>query len=999
MSPSPVQHPPSFSQRFAIVLEHLDGRDSVQVTDGGEPVDFRVPVFGIPPTLQRLAATPEYVYSRTRLLADLLLREGQHCPIFYRQGRKSVPLKWTPERPVGRMRMNADRGEILFQKLVDARPARPSDTLFPPFLLDLEGGTVSIPLNVDGWEFFETFRGLAERMQGKPIDPSVRRFSTPSGFFRGIHFNIPEWEREEIFDTLHLAVGGKESLPEEGAPLRYRLRVETAGEECTLVAEGVGGGKGHDLNPGNFALFGEALYERLSPPLRTFKRRAALMKAFFACAAEESSRRRQAAFREAVADADFLKRTVRKEGRELIDELTGRFQRRFWVLVLEEEGWRLLPRDNGKELALMRILFGHFGEKVFRRAERPGTAHLPRKILFAGFAPLLAALREGGFELVLDDLPVRESGLEMEVEAVPSGIDWFEIRPEIRCEGVHLDEAAWRQALASGFVEVEGALRVLDAETLRILSELARLVPGGGKKKGRHELVRIPRLQILDALALRRQGVRVRLPEEDERVLGSLLAFDTLPAQELPPDLHCTLRPYQHRGYDWLAFLYAHKLGACLADDMGLGKTVQTIALLAALKSGTVPPRFPEGHPHLVVVPPSLLFNWEAEIARFAPALRTVVYRGKDRSVDFSGADVVLTSYDLVRRDIARLSEIFFHVIVFDEAQAVKNLRTGITGGARRLRGAFKIALTGTPVENRIEEYWSILDLAVPGLLGEGVKLGRKREADPGLIETVVRRTRPFVLRRTKGMIADELPPRIETDIHLDLTQEQKALYTRTAEAARRTVADAFRGQSAGQAKITALAALMKLRRICLSPRLEGGEGEEPDPKIAFLLEQLEELREEGHSALVFSQFTSFLDLVEPELARQGLPHFRLDGSTPVAERKTLVKKFQESSEPSVFLLSLKAGGRGLNLTRASYVYHLDPWWNPAVEDQASDRAHRIGQSRKVTVVRLLMRHTVEEKMMVLKEKKQRLYKALLGEGKGEEAAVSREEIEFLLGG
>ncbi len=727
------------------------------------------------------------------------------------------------------------------------------------------------------------------------------------------------------------------------------------------------------------------------------------MNAFFDCSAHESRTKRQSAFRAALSGSDFVKRLVRREAKELIDDLLDRVEEPMTVIALNEGRWRRFPRDRRGEMRLMKILFDLYGEKGFRGAEKPGQVRVGMKEFTEKFAALADALQGAGIELLIDGRPVRPAVLEYEVEAAPSGIDWFEIRPEIRCDGVVLSQEEWLRALSSGMLPMDGSLRILDAEALKILAEMARMVPPSetGRRQKAQQVVRVPRLHILDVLALRRRGVTVRLPREDEEVLGSLLAFETIPARPLPETLHCTLRPYQHRGYDWLSFLYSHKFGSCLADDMGLGKTVQTISLLAALKEGALLSRLREPRPHLVVVPPSLLFNWEAEIARFCPDLTTHVYRGKDRSTDFCGADVVITSYDLVRRDAARLTQIPFHVVVFDEAQAIKNPRAAVTSAARRIQGIFKIALTGTPVENRIEDYWSVLDLAVPGLLGDFATFTRleKGESEAERIGRIVRRTRPFVLRRSKAMIADELPPRTESDLYLELSAEQKALYTRTAEAARRTVGEAYRIQTAAQARITALAALMKLRRICLSPRLEGGAGKEPDPKVAALIEHLEELRDEGHSTLVFSQFTSFLDLVEPELVRQGFPVYRLDGSTPVGIRKTLVNKFQHSEEPAVFLLSLKAGGRGLNLTRATYVFHLDPWWNPAVENQASDRAHRIGQKQKVTVVRLLMRHTVEEKMMVLKEKKLALYQALLGGEMGEGAVISREEIAYLLEG
>ena len=513
-------------------------------------------------------------------------------------------------------------------------------------------------------------------------------------------------------------------------------------------------------------------------------------------------------------------------------------------------------------------------------------------------------------------------------------------------------------------------------------------------------MVRVPRLQILDWIALRRSGVRVLLAPEDERIIDSLLNFDSIARREVPGGLKATLRNYQREGYSWLAFLYEHRFGACLADDMGLGKTIQAIALLAGLSEGIIASDVPAGQPHLVVVPPSLIFNWESEIERFYPGLKVGVYRGQGRRARFDGLDVVLTSYGVIQRDIEELAKLDFHVIVFDEAQAVKNIHAETTGAVRRLKGRFKLTLTGTPVENHLGEYFSVMDLALPGLLGpyELFRKGLGGEVT-GFLETLIRRTRPFILRRAKDMIAAELPPKVETDIYLEMSPRQKALYVRTVAQVKATVAEAYSSKAPGQARIIALTAILKLRQICLSSRLLLPEAHDGSPKIEFLIEQLQALFAEGHSVLVFSQFTSFLDIVQEGLSQHGVPLVRLDGSTPVGRRKELVEGFQASVEPSVFLLSLKAGGRGLNLTRASYVFHLDPWWNPAVENQASDRAHRIGQARQVTITRLLMRHSIEEKMMELKKRKLKLYRALLEDAEHEAGgSIGREDFEFLLG-
>ncbi|MGH9426106.1 MAG: DEAD/DEAH box helicase, partial [Terriglobia bacterium] len=337
--------------------------------------------------------------------------------------------------------------------------------------------------------------------------------------------------------------------------------------------------------------------------------------------------------------------------------------------------------------------------------------------------------------------------------------------------------------------------------------------------------------------------------------------------------LHAKLRPYQKEGYHWLAFLYQHRLGACLADDMGLGKTLQAITLLGAIREGMLVPAAGQSlGPHLVVLPPSLLFNWESELKRFYPELRIGFYTGKERSTDFQSYEVVLTTYGLVRKDIEKLKEHFFHVIVFDEAQAVKNIFADTTSATRQLRGYFKVALTGTPLENHLGEYYSILDLCLPGLMGEydQFKAFIKLEASP-MMDLLVRRTRPFVLRRTKDAILKELPPKTESDVYLELTEKQKSLYQHTVAQVRSSIEDAYRSKTQGQAQIIALTAIMKLRQLCVSPRLLDRGSRDPSPKLDFLIGKLKELREEGHSALVFSQFTSFLDLLEEELKTSEL--------------------------------------------------------------------------------------------------------------------------------
>ena len=378
-----------------------------------------------------------------------------------------------------------------------------------------------------------------------------------------------------------------------------------------------------------------------------------------------------------------------------------------------------------------------------------------------------------------------------------------------------------------------------------------------------------------------------------------------------------------------------------------------------------------------------------------------MIYSGGSRSTaEFAQHDVIITSYGIIQRDCDILADQLFNVLIFDETQVVKNLQAATTNAVRKLKGSFTLALTGTPVENHLGEYFAIMDLCLPGLLGTREEFSRKISKDgPAGTARLIGRTRPFVLRRTKQLIAEELPPKIEMDIPLELTTKQSAFYQRTVEEVRGKIKEAYESHAPAQARIIALTAILRLRQICLAPALASPGASSASPKLEFLAEQLAELRDEGHSALVFSQFTGYLDLIEKGLLEQGFTCLRLDGSTPVPHRKKLVDTFQKSVEPTVFLISLKAGGKGLNLTRATYVYHMDPWWNPAVENQASDRAHRIGQTEQVTITRLIMRHTIEEKMMALKAQKTQLYKAILEDGaSGGGAGLTREDFDFLLG-
>jgi len=743
----------------------------------------------------------------------------------------------------------------------------------------------------------------------------------------------------------------------------------------------------------------------VSVALRAHKRKVVLYDTFFSLLSVLEAKERDQRIK-MVLSLEEWPRAVSDEAAQWLKRHLSGYARTDVRLQIRAGRWELQPVDKVREVWLYRIPFDVFGQEIFRGMRRCDEMMIDAPRLFQGLPALLDRLTSAGIALLYEGKPIKPSRWDCSaqverVESEGAGIDWFEIRPEIRCDGVALDEAEWRAALQQGgLIDANGRLRVLDRQTLERLRAILALTGEAQADRGATKIVRVPRLQILDWLALREQGIVVSLPAEDEAVLARLLGFTRIAAQPLPKNVQATLRPYQRDGYAWLAFLYEHRFGACLADDMGLGKTLQAICLLAAIQDGRIETAAGVKGPHLVVVPTSLLFNWEQELARFAPGLKVHVYSGSARTFDAKDGEVVITTYGLVRRDIERLERLAFHVIVFDEAQAVKNIQANTTGAARRLTGHFKIALTGTPLENHLGEYFSIIDLCMPGLLGEYDRFKPQLKRVEGrALERLLRRTRPFILRRTKAEILHDLPPKVESEVFLDLTERQKALYQQTVAQVRSTIDEAYRTKTSGQAQFIALTAILKLRQVCLSPRLLTNRVDEPSPKISFLMERLQVLLDEGHSALVFSQFTSFLDLVQESCVRHSLPYHRLDGSTAAVARKGRVAAFQTGEQPSVFLLSLKAGGQGLNLTKASYVFHLDPWWNPAVENQASDRAHRLGQQRTVSIVRILMRHSIEEKMIALKQRKLELYDAVMagavrGSGQG---VLTKADFEYLL--
>jgi len=456
--------------------------------------------------------------------------------------------------------------------------------------------------------------------------------------------------------------------------------------------------------------------------------------------------------------------------------------------------------------------------------------------------------------------------------------------------------------------------------------------------------------------------------------------FDGIPDAPTPEDFTGELRSYQQTGLNWLNFLRNAEMGGVLADDMGLGKTIQALCMIREKT--------------LVVAPRSVLRNWQNEASRFRPGLKVSIYHGPDRKLDES-ADLIITTFALLRGDQEKLSKVKWDMVILDEAQAIKNPQSQVAQAAFKIDAGFRLTLTGTPVENRLEELWSQMHFVNPGLLA-----GRKdfderyaqpiSRADTGVAKHLRERIRPFILRRLKKEVAPELPPRTEQILRCQLTGPEREVYNTV-----RVATQAKLMERAGAPNVmAALEALLRLRQASCHSGLVPGQDAEGSSKIDLLVETLSSVIAEGHKALVFSQWTGLLDRIEPHMAHAELPYVRLDGQT--RDRQGVVDTFQASDGPPVMLISLKAGGTGLNLTAADHVFLVDPWWNPAVEDQAADRAHRIGQDKPVMVYRLVAEDTVEERIIALQKRKRALAEAALGSA-DQAASITRDDLMALL--
>jgi SNF2 family DNA or RNA helicase len=623
----------------------------------------------------------------------------------------------------------------------------------------------------------------------------------------------------------------------------------------------------------------------------------------------------------------------------------------------------------------------------------------------------VAALRQDGWSITLDgdfDLQFDVVGdLDAAWAESETGNDWFEISLGFEIEGQRINLLPF----------LVGMLAQMDSpQELRELLQRQpfMFIPLSGNRWAKLESQRLS--GILDTLVelydhqplnadgnlelskyqgtnlselLNAPGMKWKGAEELLALTQKLRNFQGIQPVALPDGLNAELRPYQHEGLNWLQFLREYQFNGILADDMGLGKTLQTLThVLLEKQSGRLT------QPTLVIAPTSLMGNWRREAGRFTPDLRVQVIHGTDRHKhfgNFADYDLILTTYPLMVRDEEQYLKHTFHYLILDEAQAIKNAASRTTQIIYTLKAKHRLCLTGTPLENHLGELWSMYHFLMPGFLGAHDKFTRlfrtpiEKQADTDRQQQLRKRVQPFMLRRTKELVAHELPPKSEIIRSTTLEGKQRDLYETVRLAMDKKVQEEISRKGFARSHIMILDALLKLRQVCCDPRLvklDKAQKVKESAKLELLMTLLPEMLEEGRKVLLFSQFTSMLALIEEELVKADIIYSKLTGQTK--NRDEAIAKFQEG-DAQVFLISLKAGGTGLNLTAADTVIHYDPWWNPAVEQQATDRAHRIGQDKPVFVYKLITEDTVEEKILKLQEKKQALADGLYTEGGAQE--------------
>jgi hypothetical protein len=651
---------------------------------------------------------------------------------------------------------------------------------------------------------------------------------------------------------------------------------------------------------------------------------------------------------------------------------------------------RLLVRDRDAEAAAATVLhkLGFRQPKYYYGVD--GDFELAPRLLPKATHALLNA----GWSVEAEGKLYRKSG-NIQID-VTSGIDWFDLEGKFHFDGQVAPLPRLLQALKKGETTIQlddGTFGMVPEEWLKKYGMLAEL----GTVEGDH--LRFSRTQtgLLDALLAAMPGASC--DDAFRQAAEELRSFEGIKPVDPPTTFTGTLREYQREGLGWLEFLERFGFGGCLADDMGLGKTVQVLALLAGRYQGD---QRQKKRPTLIVTPRSLIFNWRQEAARFAAHLKVLDHTGLGRakSVEgFSDWDVILTTYGTLRRDVLLFKDANFDYCILDEAQIVKNAATDQSKAVRLIDADHRLVLSGTPIENHLGELWSLFEFLNPGMLGRASLFqlaGTGRNPDPETRAILAKGLRPLILRRTKQQVAKDLPAKTEQTLYCELEPEQRRLYDELRDHYRQSLLKTIDAIGMTRAKIQVLEALLRLRQAACHPFLIDKKSKNaPSAKLDVLFPYLQEAMSEGQKILVFSQFTSFLAIVRSMLDRDGLPYEYLDGKT--RNRQAKVERFQNDPDCKLFVISLKAGGVGLNLTAAEYVFLLDPWWNPAVEAQAIDRTHRIGQTKPVFAYRIIAKDTVEEKVLELQNTKRNLADAILTADNSTLSSLKREDLEMLL--
>lgn len=617
---------------------------------------------------------------------------------------------------------------------------------------------------------------------------------------------------------------------------------------------------------------------------------------------------------------------------------------------------------------------------------------LPEKVANS----ILMKLLEAEWDVEADGGKVKRPGMFR--MGVSSGLDWFDLNGDLDFDGISASLPELLRAAKEGqdFIRLsDGSRGMLPEQWLKKYSQLVSL----GEVDGDAVRFKPSQAMILDAMLEAQQNVT--RDRDFKAYCKKLREFSGIKPKSPPKTFKGELRDYQKDGISWLSFLNEFRLGGCLADDMGLGKTVQVLALLEArrtrrLKADEV------RRPSLVVVPKSLIFNWINEAQRFAPQLKVVNHTGLLRhGNELSAADVIITTYGTLRMDIVTIEKLHFDYIILDEAQAIKNSDSMSAKVCRLLQSDHRLAMTGTPIENHLGELWSLFEFLNPGMLGassafQRLTSSRDDEERAAALEMISKALRPFLLRRTKTQVLKDLPGKTEQTLFCEMAPKQKKLYNELKKFYQTQLKSKIQEVGLNRAKIHVLEALLRLRQAACHPGLiDPKRSKEESGKLEAVLEQITQVAADGHKALVFSQFTSLLDIVRRRLDKQKIRYAYLDGKT--TKRQAVVEQFQSDASCPLFLISLKAGGHGLNLTAADYVFILDPWWNPAVEAQAVDRAHRMGQDRHVFAYRLISKDTVEERILEMQKEKRDLADAVISADASLISSLTAEDLTMLL--